>query len=147
MPSPVTMPSTETVPAPPILAATGLTKVFESGGKEFRAVDNVSLHVAEGGVLGIVGESGSGKSTVARLVMRLVEPTAGLILFEGEDLTSKSGEALRRVRRRMQIVFQTRIRRSIRATRSAARSPNPTRSRLGFGESRSNGGSIPFSTS
>jgi ABC-type glutathione transport system ATPase component len=93
-------------PASPILSATGLTKVFVSGGKEFRAVDQVSFQVAEGGVLGIVGESGSGKSTVARLVMRLIEPTAGSILFEGEDLTLKSGEKLRRVRRQMQIVFQ-----------------------------------------
>jgi ABC-type glutathione transport system ATPase component len=100
------MPSTDTAPASPILSATGLTKVFVSGGREFRAVDDVSLQVAEGGVLGIVGESGSGKSTVARLVMRLIEPTAGSVLFEGEDLTSKSGEALRRVRRQMQIVFQ-----------------------------------------
>jgi ABC-type glutathione transport system ATPase component len=98
--------STDTAPSSPILSATGLTKVFASGGKEFRAVDHVSLQVAEGGVLGIVGESGSGKSTVARLVMRLIEPTAGSILFEGEDLTLKSGEKLRRVRRQMQIVFQ-----------------------------------------
>jgi ABC-type oligopeptide transport system ATPase subunit len=91
---------------PPLLSATSLTKVFTTGGKEFRAVDNISFNIEEGGVLGIVGESGSGKSTVARLVMRLIEPTAGKILFEGHDLTAKSGEELRLVRRRMQIVFQ-----------------------------------------
>jgi ABC-type oligopeptide transport system ATPase subunit len=107
MSSPATTPSTEvnTVDGP-ILSATGLTKVFVSGGKEFRAVDDVSLSVNAGDVLGIVGESGSGKSTVARLVMRLIEPTAGRIMFEGEDLTAKSGEELRRMRRHMQIVFQ-----------------------------------------
>jgi peptide/nickel transport system ATP-binding protein len=102
MSSPVITPSIE----PPLLSATGLTKVFTSGGREFRAVDDVSLQVRPGQVLGIVGESGSGKSTVARLIMRLIEPTAGTIMFEGEDLTAKSGEALRLVRRHMQIVFQ-----------------------------------------
>ena len=105
--SPATTPSTEVKATDSsILAATGLTKVFASGGKEFRAVDDVSFSVKAGNVLGIVGESGSGKSTVARLVMRLIEPTAGTILFEGEDLTRKSGEELRRVRRHMQVVFQ-----------------------------------------
>jgi ABC-type oligopeptide transport system ATPase subunit len=89
-----------------ILSVAGLTKVFVSGGKEFRAVDDVSLSVNAGDVHGIVGESGSGKSTVARLVMRLIEPTAGRIVFEGGDLTAKSGEELRRMRRHMQIVFQ-----------------------------------------
>jgi ABC-type oligopeptide transport system ATPase subunit len=69
-------------------------------------VDDVYFSVKAGNVLGIVGESGSGKSTVARLVMRLIEPTAGTILFEGEDLTRRSGEELRRVRRHMQVVFQ-----------------------------------------
>lgn len=105
--SPVIMPSTDVnTDADSILSATGLTKVFVSGGKEFRAVDDVSLSVNTGDVLGIVGESGSGKSTVARLVMRLIEPTAGRIVFEGGDLTAKSGEELRRMRRHMQIVFQ-----------------------------------------
>jgi ABC-type oligopeptide transport system ATPase subunit len=105
--SPATTPSTEVKATDsPILAATGLTKVFASGGKEFRAVDDVYFSVKAGNVLGIVGESGSGKSTVARLVMRLIEPTAGTILFEGEDLTRRSGEELRRVRRHMQVVFQ-----------------------------------------
>jgi ABC-type glutathione transport system ATPase component len=89
-----------------ILSVAGLTKIFVSGGKEFRAVDDVSLSINAGDVLGIVGESGSGKSTVARLVMRLIEPTAGRIVFEGGDLTAKSGEELRRMRRHMQIVFQ-----------------------------------------
>ncbi|WP_210492709.1 ATP-binding cassette domain-containing protein [Microvirga antarctica] len=105
MSSPVTMPSPD-AGRPPLLEATGLTKVFLSGGKSFKAVDDVSLRIPQGGVLGIVGESGSGKSTVARLVMRLIEPTAGRILLDGEDLSAMSGEPLRLVRRHMQIVFQ-----------------------------------------
>ena len=107
MPSPATMPLTEHSGAQDaILCASGLSKIFHSGGKEFLAVDNVSLTIGVGEVLGIVGESGSGKSTVARMVMRLIEPTSGRIVFEGEDLTAKSGEELRRMRRHMQIVFQ-----------------------------------------
>ncbi|MGO4571254.1 ATP-binding cassette domain-containing protein [Microvirga sp. 2TAF3] len=107
MSSPAIMPlhKAETHEAP-LLSATGLTKIFTTGGKEFRAVDDVSLDIRSGKVLGIVGESGSGKSTVARLVMRLIEPTSGTVLFDGEELTSKSGEALRLMRRHMQIVFQ-----------------------------------------
>jgi ABC-type oligopeptide transport system ATPase subunit len=105
MSSPATTQSSE-VTRPPLLAASGLTKVFVSGGKPFRAVDNISLEIPQGGVLGIVGESGSGKSTVARLVMRLIEPTSGTILLDGEDLSARSGESLRLVRRHMQIVFQ-----------------------------------------
>ena len=101
------MPTTKTGPVTePLLSASGLTKVFHTGGQDFLAVDDVSLDIAPGKVLGIVGESGSGKSTVARMVMRLIEPTSGKIMFEGENLTAKSGEALRQTRRHMQIVFQ-----------------------------------------
>lgn len=103
--SPVTTHSTDAA-RPPLLSVTGLTKDFSSGGRLFRAVDDISLQIPQGGVLGIVGESGSGKSTVARLVMRLIEPTAGTILLDGEDLSAKSGESLRLIRRHMQIVFQ-----------------------------------------
>ncbi|WP_201837696.1 ATP-binding cassette domain-containing protein [Microvirga zambiensis] len=107
MSSLATMLSTETGPeAEPLLSARDLTKVFHTGGQDFRAVDGVSLDVKPGKVLGIVGESGSGKSTVARMVMRLIEPSSGQIMFEGENLTAKSGEALRQTRRHMQIVFQ-----------------------------------------
>jgi ABC-type oligopeptide transport system ATPase subunit len=107
MSSLATMPSTKAgSETEPLLSARHLTKVFHTGGQDFRAVDNVSLDIKSGKVLGIVGESGSGKSTVARMVMRLIEPTSGQVMFEGEDLTAKSGEALRRTRRHMQIVFQ-----------------------------------------
>jgi oligopeptide/dipeptide ABC transporter ATP-binding protein len=71
-----------------------------------RAVDGVSFRLDRGETLALVGESGCGKSTTARLVLRLIEPSAGLIRFEGMDITDMQGEPLRRLRRRMQIVFQ-----------------------------------------
>ena len=71
-----------------------------------RAVDGVSFDIARGETLGLVGESGSGKSTVARLVLRLIEPSAGDVKFEGNDLTKLSADELRSARRHMQIVFQ-----------------------------------------
>ncbi|TNC07214.1 ABC transporter ATP-binding protein [Methylobacterium terricola] len=96
-----------TSPEPiPLLSATGLVKVFHAGGRAVRAVDGVDLSLAAGEVLGVVGESGSGKSTLARLVLRLTEPSAGRIAFDGRDITALDGEAMRRLRRDMQIVFQ-----------------------------------------
>ena len=71
-----------------------------------KAVDGVSLDVARGEVVGLVGESGCGKSTLARTVVRLVAPTAGQILFEGSDLASLSPRGMRRVRPRLQMIFQ-----------------------------------------
>jgi len=71
-----------------------------------RAVDDVSLHILQGETLAVVGESGCGKTTLARTIMRLLEPTSGTIKFEGEDVTKLKGEKLRRLRRNMQIVFQ-----------------------------------------
>ena len=91
---------------PPLLEARGLAKVFRARAGEVRAVDGVDLAIRAGEVLGVVGESGSGKSTVARLVLRLIEPTAGTIAFDGRDITALDGERLRRLRRDMQIVFQ-----------------------------------------
>jgi oligopeptide/dipeptide ABC transporter ATP-binding protein len=97
-----------------LLRAEGLTKHFPvRGGAVFgrstallRAVDDVSFTVARGETLGLVGESGCGKSTVGRMLLRLVEPTAGRIEFLGEDLTSLSPPALRARRRDIQIIFQ-----------------------------------------
>ena len=71
-----------------------------------RAVDGVSFALRRGETLALVGESGCGKSTTARLVMRLIEPSAGRVRFDGQDVTEARGAALRQLRRRMQIVFQ-----------------------------------------
>jgi oligopeptide/dipeptide ABC transporter ATP-binding protein len=71
-----------------------------------RAVDGVSLEVRRGETLGLVGESGCGKSTFARAVLRLVEPTAGSIFFDGTDVTALRGGDMRRMRKRMQMIFQ-----------------------------------------
>ncbi len=85
-----------------LLEARGLTK--EYGSK--RVVDNVSLRLVRGETLGVVGESGSGKSTVARMMLRLIEPTAGSITFRGVDLLGLSPKAMRAQRRHLAMVFQ-----------------------------------------
>jgi peptide/nickel transport system ATP-binding protein len=71
-----------------------------------RAVDGVSFEIARGETLGLVGESGSGKSTLARTLLRLADPSAGTVRFDGTDITRMSQRALRPLRRRMQIIFQ-----------------------------------------
>ena len=80
-----------------------LTKVFPNG---VRALDDVSLEVADGEFLAIVGLSGSGKSTLLRCINRLVEPTSGRILLDGVDITSASGPELRQLRRKIGMIFQ-----------------------------------------
>jgi ABC-type glutathione transport system ATPase component len=77
-----------------------------AGGIEVRAVDGVSLDIAAGETLGLVGESGSGKSTLGRLVLRLIEPSAGSVRFDGHDLLTAGRGELRQLRRDMQIIFQ-----------------------------------------
>ena len=91
-----------------------LTKVYPLGESifgggaqgEVRAVDDISLTIAIGETLAVVGESGSGKSTLGRLVLRLIEPTSGSILYDGRDLLAATRSDLRRMRREMQIIFQ-----------------------------------------
>jgi len=95
-----------------LLQVDHISKYFTAGGglfspvKLLRAVDDVSLRVDRGETLGLVGESGCGKSTLGRLSLRLIEPSAGRIAFEGQDLTTLSPSELRPLRRHMQIVFQ-----------------------------------------
>ncbi|WP_316187800.1 MULTISPECIES: oligopeptide/dipeptide ABC transporter ATP-binding protein [unclassified Bradyrhizobium] len=77
-----------------------------SGARCVRAVDDVSFRIPKGASVGLVGESGCGKSTVARTILRLIEPDSGSILFDGIDVRAAKGATLRALRRRMQIVFQ-----------------------------------------
>ncbi len=92
--------------SPPLLEAEALQVHFPTKGGVIRAVEEVSLELEPGETLGIVGESGCGKSTLARALLRLVEPTAGRVRLEGEDITGLGAHALRRRRRFMQLVFQ-----------------------------------------
>ncbi len=100
--------------AAPLLEVAGISKHYPVRKGLFRArrvgmvraVDGVSFALRRGETLALVGESGCGKSTTARLVMRLIEPSAGRISFDGQDVTEARGGALRQLRRRMQIVFQ-----------------------------------------
>jgi oligopeptide/dipeptide ABC transporter ATP-binding protein len=91
----------------PLLEVIGLERSFPTReGGRIRAVDGVDFTLSRGETLGVVGESGCGKSTLARLILQLVPPTAGQVLFEGEDLARLPAAALRRRRRDLQIVFQ-----------------------------------------
>src|SRR5437667_12088061 len=90
----------------PMLAVRGLKKYFGHGNRPVRAVDDVSFEIAKGEVLGLVGESGSGKSTIGRSVLKLIDPSAGEVWFEGTDLAPMSSREMRPYRRRLQIIFQ-----------------------------------------
>ena len=109
--SPAATPATSLKPKLTLLVAEGLSKVYPApifGGSDriTYALKNVSLYVRNRETLGLVGESGSGKSTLARVLVRLQEPTAGRIVFEGVELTRLSPKKLFPYRRKLQIVFQ-----------------------------------------
>lgn len=90
----------------PLLELEDVSKAFVSKGKTLTAVRSVSLALEAGEALGVVGESGCGKTTLARMVLRLIEPSSGAIRFEGRDVTRLSEKALRPTRRHVQAVFQ-----------------------------------------
>src|SRR5688500_19353111 len=107
--------STMSVPhaaSAPLLQVSDLVKHYKAEGlfaakaPPVKAVDGVALAVARGETLALVGESGCGKSTVGRTIIRLQEPTAGRVIFDGHDVFALAREPLRALRRRMQIVFQ-----------------------------------------
>ena len=97
----------------PLLKVHGLVKHFpvnagwfECNPNKVRAVDGIDIHLNAGETLGVVGESGCGKSTLGRLVLRLIEPTQGNVVFAGQDLCGLSADQLRSQRKEMQIIFQ-----------------------------------------
>ena len=99
--------------ARPLLSVRGLRKTFAAGsGGAFKrrstilAVDDLDFDIKQGETLGLVGESGCGKSTTGRLVLRLLEPTAGTVTFDGQDLSVLAAAEMRALRKRIQIVFQ-----------------------------------------
>ena len=115
MTAPLSQPSaTEAESSDALMTVTGLTKhfpvtrgiIFRHRVGLVRSVDDVSFAVARGETLGIVGESGCGKTTTARMLVRLIEPTAGQILFDGRDITHLRAGQMRPLRREIQMIFQ-----------------------------------------
>ncbi|MCI5480192.1 MAG: ATP-binding cassette domain-containing protein [Lachnospiraceae bacterium] len=89
-----------------LLEVEGLKKYFPTKKGILHAVDDVSFTIEEGKTLGVVGESGCGKSTTGRAILRLLEPTAGRVTFDGVDVAGLNAEELRKMRTKMQIIFQ-----------------------------------------
>ena len=89
-----------------LLEVQNLTKYFATPSGQLHAVDGVNFTLEEGKTLGIVGESGCGKSTTGRVILKLIEPSGGKIIFDGEDITKYSRRKMRPLRTRMQMIFQ-----------------------------------------
>ncbi|TXK15946.1 ABC transporter ATP-binding protein [Microbacterium wangchenii] len=91
-----------------VVVIENLTKVYPTRGRgeDFRAVDDVSLSIPRGETVAIVGESGSGKTTTARMLLKVIEPTSGSIRYEGQDVTTLKGAALKDFRQKVQPIFQ-----------------------------------------
>ena len=122
--------------AEPLLSVSGLTKRFTDRhaiadrlrrrpAEVLTALDDVDIAVAAGETLGVVGESGSGKSTLARCIVRLYEPDAGSIAFDGADVLAAGGSELRALRRSIQMVFQDPYSSLNPRLRIGRRSPSP----------------------
>jgi len=90
----------------PLIQIKNLKKYFDVNGGLLHAVDNVNLEIEQGKTLGIVGESGCGKSTLGRLVLKLLEPTAGEVNFKGIDILQLKSKEMQKIRQDMQIIFQ-----------------------------------------
>ena len=99
-------PPTELSADVPLIEVRGLQRHFGSKERPVRAVDGVSFAIRRGETLGLVGESGSGKSTIGRTVLRLLECTGGQVLYRGDDIGRLSNERMRRLRSKLQIIFQ-----------------------------------------
>jgi len=91
----------------PLIEIVGLKKHFKlNGGAKLHAVDGVNLNIYKGETVGVVGESGCGKSTLGRTILRLIEPTAGSIIYNGNDITKLGTGKMRELRKDLQIIFQ-----------------------------------------
>lgn len=90
----------------PLVSIRRLSKTFQSDRGPVYAVQDVSLDIPKGSIVGLVGESGSGKTTLGRTVLRLIDPSSGNTIFDGTDLNSLDAAGMRAMRRRMQIIFQ-----------------------------------------
>jgi len=94
------------IAADPLLRVEKLVVEYAVGGRTVHAVSGVSLEISRGETLGLVGESGCGKSTLGRAVLQLRQAVSGKVVFDGHELTAMHGEALRKMRRRVQLIFQ-----------------------------------------
>ncbi len=90
----------------PLLSVRDLKVHFKAGNRVVKAVDGVTLDILKGETLGLVGESGCGKTTLGRAILRLTEPTAGQVLYRGQDLAALSSKQMREERRHLQVIFQ-----------------------------------------